>query len=271
MLAAMSGLMLVCTPAVATTPAADPLVLRVCADPNNLPFSNRAEAGFENRIARILADALGARLEYVWWVQRRGFIRQTLGAGRCDVIVAVPSDYEHVASTRAYYRSSYMFVQRPDSAAPITSLDDPLLAQLKIGVHLGDGDASGTPPALALAARNLNGKLTGFALHGDNGRPDPTIHILHALQAGEIDIAIVWGPLAAPYLRQKTLVATPVLPQMDQGFLPMHFEIAVGVQKNALPLRARLDGALVARGAEIRQVLRDAGVPLVDGMPDDGS
>src|SRR5687768_3826509 len=123
-------------------------VLRVCADPNNLPFSNDAGEGFENKIAELVASTLEARLEYVWWAQRRGFIRNTLGAGICDVTIGVPTQFELAATTQAYYRSTYVFVTRAGDQAP-TSFDDRLLKQRLIGVHLIGDDFSNTPPAHA--------------------------------------------------------------------------------------------------------------------------
>ena len=127
--------------------------LRVCADPNNLPFSNNRGEGFENRIAVLIARDLGTRVEYTWWAQRRGFVRNTLNAGSCDVILGVPTGYGMVRTTRPYYRSTYVFVTRRDRGLHISSLDDPALRTLRVGVHLIGDDYANSPAAHSLAPR----------------------------------------------------------------------------------------------------------------------
>jgi mxaJ protein len=142
-----------------------PRVLRVCADPNNLPFSNQREEGFENRIATIVAAELGETVHYFWQPQRRGFVRTTLRAGLCDLIVGVPSPYEPVAVTTPYYRSSYVFVTRA-SEPRIRSFDDPRLRGLRIGIQLTGEDYENPPAALALARRDLADQVRGFTVFG---------------------------------------------------------------------------------------------------------
>src|SRR5689334_22317676 len=124
--------------------------LRVCAEPDNLPFSRADRSGFENRIAELLATELGAHLVYAWRPQRRGFVRKTLGAGVCDAWMGVPADYERVLTTRPYYRSTYVFVY---GKRPLRSFDDPGLRALRIGVQLPGNDMAATPPGHVLAAR----------------------------------------------------------------------------------------------------------------------
>ncbi|MFL5121229.1 MAG: quinoprotein dehydrogenase-associated putative ABC transporter substrate-binding protein, partial [Microvirga sp.] len=147
--------------------------LRVCADPNNLPFSNDREEGIENRVARIVADELHAELRYTWWAQRRGFVRGTLKAGTCDVWLSVTAGFDPVATTRPYYRSTYVFVTRADSGLDIDSLDDARLQRLRVGVQLVGKDLSDTPPAHALARRGIVRNVVGYPIWGDHGRPDP--------------------------------------------------------------------------------------------------
>ena len=127
--------------------------LRVCADPNNLPFSNRQGQGFENKIATLVAAELHRPLVYLWAPQRRGFIRGTLETGRCDVIIGVPAGYGRLQTTRPYYRSSYVFVARRDRALRIRSFDDVRLRALRIGIQVIGDDYANPPPAQALAAR----------------------------------------------------------------------------------------------------------------------
>lgn len=238
-------------------------VLRFCADPNNLPFSDQQERGFENAVARIVADELDARVEYVWWPQRRGFVRNTLRTGSCDIIAGVPFAYELVLTTRPYYRSSYMFVTRA-SAPAITSLDDPRLHELRIGVQVIGDDYTNTPPVHALTRRGVVGNLRAFRVQGDYSQPLPQAEIMEAVSQGVVDVAIVWGPLAG-YLAQRSAVPlrlTRVEPRIDTPFLPMTFDIALGVRREDTALRDTLDAVLVRRAADIRTVLAEFGVPL---------
>ena len=137
----------------ARTPA-PPRVLRVCADPNNLPFSNERQEGFENRIAELVARDMKAELRYVWWAQRRGYIRNTLRAGLCDVFIGLPTGLDMVLVTRPYYRSTYAFVTKR-SGPHITSFDDARLKRLRVGVQIIGDDYANAPPAEALTHRGI--------------------------------------------------------------------------------------------------------------------
>ena len=159
-------LLLLAAPAEART-------LKVCADPNNLPFSNRASEGFENKLAAMIAADLHAKLDYVWWAQRRGYVRNTLGESKCDFWPGIASNVEMVATTRPYYRSTYMFVSRADGNLKGLTLDDPRLKRLRIGVQMVGNDASNTPPAHALAERGVVANVRGYMLYGDYRRPNP--------------------------------------------------------------------------------------------------
>jgi mxaJ protein len=141
--------------------------LRVCADPNNLPFSNRKGEGFENHLAQLIAGELDATVRYTWFPQRRGFIRNTLAADSCDVIMGIPEHSERVLTTRPYYRSTYVFVSRKDRGLKIRSFDDPALRKLKIGVQLIGDDYHNTPPVHALSRRGIVGNLVGYSVYGD--------------------------------------------------------------------------------------------------------
>src|SRR6185437_16735276 len=141
--------------------------LRVCADPNNLPFSNRAQQGFENRIADLIGHELGEPVTYDWWAQRRGFARNTLNADECDLVVGTVAGMEMLATTRPYYRSTYVFVTRRDRHLDIRSLDDPRLRHLRIGVQLIGDDFSNTPPAHALARRGIVQNVRGYPVQGN--------------------------------------------------------------------------------------------------------
>src|SRR5436190_22081100 len=170
--------------------------LRVCADPNNLPFSNKQLEGFENKIADLVGRDLHASIAYTWWAQRRGFVRNTIGSGTCDVLMGVPTRFERTLVTRPYYRSSYVFVTRRDRRLAIRSFDDRALRQVRVGVQLIGDDGGNSPPAHALAARHIVANVVGYTVYGDYLEPNPPARIVKAVAHGDVDVAIVWGPLA---------------------------------------------------------------------------
>lgn len=252
--------------------ATPPRVLRVAADPNNLPFSNDRGEGFENRLAELIAHELGARLDYVWWAQRRGFFRETVGkGGRADIVMGVPAGFERVLTTRPYYRSTYVFVRRADTPA-VTSFDDPALRQLRIGVQLVGDDGANTPPADALARRGIVDNVRGYTLYGDYTEANPPARIIDAVAQGEVDLAIAWGPMAGYFAaREKTpLALTPVGP-CGCPHLPFVFSIAVGVARQQPELRAAIDRILETHAAEIARLLDTYHVPRVADDATDAS
>jgi mxaJ protein len=248
--------------AVATALAeAPPRVLRVCADPNNLPFSNEHREGFENRIVELVAADLHARVEYTWWAQRRGFVRETVAARACDVVPGVPSRFERTLVTQPYYRSTYAFVSRRDRHLRISGFNDPALEHLRIGVQLIGEDGTNTPPAHELARRHLAGNIVGFTLYGDYAQPNPPAQIVNAVARGQVDVAVVWGPLAGYFAKQQPtpLVLTPV-GRSSGSQLPMSYDIAVGVARTERPLRDDIDRVLHQRRAQIGRILDSYGV-----------
>jgi mxaJ protein len=238
--------------------------LRVCADPNNLPFSNRRQEGFENRLASLLAADLHRPLHYVWLPERRGYIRRTLNAGICDVLLGVPEHLETVLPTQPYYRSTYVFLSRADDPRVVRSLDDPLLHTLRVGVHLIGDDYQNTPPAHALARRHVVGNVVGYTIYGDYAKPNPPSDIVTAVARGDIDLAIVWGPFAGYFAPRQPvkLRILPVEPPADPS-LPFTFAMALGVARRDSVLRDRLDSVLVRRRPEIERMLDRYGVPRV--------
>jgi mxaJ protein len=240
-------------------------VLRVCADPNNMPFTNINRAGFENRIADLIARDWNARIEYTWFPQRRGFARMTLKRGDCDVILGVPTNYEQAATTAPYYRSTYVFVSRRDRHLGIASLDDPRLRNLKIGVQIIGNDRNNAPPAHALSKRGMITNIAGYPVYGDYSQPDPTRNIVDAVARGDVDIAVVWGPQAGWFARQQkvALDLVPVTPQVDLPFLPFVFDISMGVRRGDTALKDRLDQELERRRPDIERILDAYGVPRV--------
>ena len=240
--------------------------LRVCADPNNLPFSNEKREGFENRIAELVAKDLHAEVRYTWWAQRRGFLRSTLKAGLCDVVMGLPSRVEMALPTRPYYRSTYVFVSRTDRKLDLRSLDDPRLKRWRVGVQIIGDDYANSPPAHALALRGIVDNVVGYSVLGDYSRPNPPSRIVEAVANGEIDVAIVWGPLAGYFGSRESvpLSLTPVSPESDLPFLPFSFDISLAVRRGDDALRKKLDAILVRRRPEIDRILASYGVPRVD-------
>lgn len=243
--------------------AAQPLV--VCADPNDLPFSNRAGQGFENELAQMLAHAMHTQVQYVWWAQRRGYVRSTLNESKCQLWPGIAIGTETVATTRPYYRSTYEFVTRADRHLSGLSLDDARLRNLSIGVQMIGNNATNTPPAHALARRGITENVHGYMLFGQYDRPDPAATIVRAVERGDIDVALVWGPLAGYFASRSRvpLQLEPITPSSDGPQLPMVYEIGVGVRRGDTALRERVDQILEREQTQIAQLLRRYHVPQV--------
>jgi mxaJ protein len=240
--------------------------LRVCADPNNLPFTNNRLEGFENRLADLLARDLGATVEYTWWAQRRGFLRNTLNAGLCDVVMGLPATVEMAAVTRPYYRSTYVFVSRRERHLRISGFDDPALRSLRIGVQLIGDDGANSPPAHALSRRGIVRNLVGFSVYGDYRTDSPPSDIITAVARGSVDVAAAWGPMAGYFAaRQRVpLDVVAVAPAIDVPALPQTFAIALGVRRGDDGRLARLNQFLERRRHEIDAFLAAYHVPRVD-------
>jgi quinoprotein dehydrogenase-associated probable ABC transporter substrate-binding protein len=247
--------------------------LRVCADPNNLPFSNERGEGFENRLAQLLGAELQATVRYTWWPQRRGFIRNTLAAGKCDVIMGITHRAEQVLTTRPYYRSSYVFVYRKDRNLSVRSLDDPALKTLRIGVQLVGDDYANTPPVHALSRRGIVGNLVGYSVVGDYSQPNPPARIIDAVVAKDVDLAIAWGPLAGYFAKLSgiDLEIVPVSPAEDPPRLRFAFDISLAVRPTDNVLQQELERVLERRAGAINRILDDYGVPRVPAPEDTAS
>jgi len=236
--------------------------LRVCADPDHLPYSHRNESGFENRIAELLAAELGTHLRYAWQELRRGFVRKTLGAGLCDVLVGVPADFERVLTTRPYYRSSFVFVQRADDAA-VRSFADPRLKAARVGIQLVNDDLDATPPGYALARSGVVDNVVGYNVYGERPAAE---RMIAALAARELDVALVWGPQAGYFARRAPAplaVATAHAPA-ELDVPRFEFDIAVGVRRGNRALRDALDAALGRAQGRIDAILASYDVPRID-------
>jgi mxaJ protein len=234
--------------------------LRVCADPDNLPFSSAKKNGFENELAELVARELHERLTYVWQRMGRGFVRDYITASKCDLLIGIPNHFRAVETTQPYYRSTYVFLIRKDAAYQPSSLDDPKLRNLHIGVQALDEEY--TPPGEVLVKRGMQQQLKAF--HSVGGDADD---IIRAVVSGQVDVALVWGPLGGYAARQSNeLQVIPVSPE-SVGEIPFTFEISMGVRKGNGALRSAVQAVLASRIADIVAVLDRYGVPLLPIMP----
>ena len=233
--------------------------LIVCADPDNLPFSQRDGSGFENRIAELIAKDLDARLVYRWQPLLRGALRKTIGAGLCDVLAGVPADPARRATTDAYYRSGYAFVTRRGWGPPLSSFDDPRLRTAKVGVPLLGADGAAAPAALALARHGVIDHVTGFPVYGASPVGQ---RMVEALADGRIDIAVLWGPQAGYFAAQARESMTIALAPAEAG-TPQTFAIAMAVRADEDALRDEINAALARERPQIAAILAEYHLPLL--------
>ncbi len=237
----------------------DPHVFRACADPRDLPFSNVAGEGFENKIAELFSKKLGKSLAYTYYPDATGFIRNTLNARRCDVIMGIALGDEMVQPTNPYYRSSFVVAYPKDGPLKgLDSLSDPRLKTARIGV------VAGTPPATYLAVNGLLGNIKSYALVVDTRYDSPNAQMMDDLDKGQIDVALMWGPLAGYYaLKAHTPMALLPLTK-ETGGPPLVFRIAMGVRHSDQNWKRDLNKLISQNRAEINAILRSYGVPLID-------
>lgn len=239
--------------------------LTICADPNNLPFSNERGEGLENRLAEMLAREMGGAARTVWWAQRgRAFLRDTLGAGRCEALLGVTAGMGGVLTTRPYYRSGYVFVTRRSDNLQPEEFGDPRLEALTIGIPVTGMGYYDTPPAILLGRHGLADRLRPFAVTSDDyEQPNPPAHLIEAVASGEVDVAVAWGPLAGYFAPRQgvPLWVGPALAEAEG--VPLSFDISVAVAKSNPALRDELDRALDARRQDIARLLSEYGVPLL--------
>lgn len=238
-----------------------PLV--VCADPNNLPFSNRERAGFENKIIERVAKDLGTSVSYVWWAQRRGYVRNTLNDSKCDVWPGMASGVNLAATTHPYYRSTYVFVTREEASLAHLTLDDPRLKSASIGVQMIGNDSMNTPPAHAIASRGIVANVRGYMVYGDSGKSDVIPAIMDAVAHRQIDVALVWGPLAGYFAhRSATPLRIEAVTPANVAPWPMAFDISMGVKRNNRELLERINVSLERLQPAISTILKAYQVPL---------
>jgi quinoprotein dehydrogenase-associated probable ABC transporter substrate-binding protein len=232
--------------------------LTVCGDPNNLPFSNNKHEGFENKIARLIADDLGRPLYYRWWPQTVGFVRNTLQVRLCDLIMGVASENELVQNTNPYYRSVYALVYRKGVAPQLTSLKDPRLKALRLGV------VAGTPPATLLVRYDLMGHTRSYQRNVDTRLYAPGRQAVHDVAEGKLDVAIIWGPIAGYYAqREQTPLAVSPLDAREDG-VQLAFNVSMGIRHREKGWKHELNATLEKLAPQTQAILLDYGVPLLD-------
>jgi quinoprotein dehydrogenase-associated probable ABC transporter substrate-binding protein len=237
----------------------DAKVLRVCADPNNLPFSNEKGEGFENKIAELLAMKLDKKLAYVWYPQSTGFVRNTLGAHRCDLIPGFPQGDELVQSTNPYYRTAYALVVKPGAGLDdLDRLTDLRLKEKRIGI------VAGTPPATYLAVNGLMRKAKPYPLVVDTRVESSAQAMMRDLASGEIDVGVLWGPIAGYYAKQANPPARVVALLKEAGGPQLTFRIAMGVRASDQNWKRQLNRLIAENQADINRLLLGFGVPLLD-------
>jgi quinoprotein dehydrogenase-associated probable ABC transporter substrate-binding protein len=233
-------------------------MLRVCADPHNLPFSNEAGEGFENKIAQLLATELGLEIAYTWYPQSIGFVRNTLGAHACDVVMGTVSTGELVQNTNPYYRSSYVLVQRADAQTKADALTDPKLADLRIGA------VARTPPLDLLARQGLLKNVTPYALVVDTRYESPGRDMVEDVAAGKIDVGVLWGPIAGYWAKQASVPLEVTALSGETAGARLDFRIAMGLRRNEPEWKQVLNEFIAKHEAEIQAILLEYGVPLLD-------
>jgi len=260
-LAALFGSVLACAglQAVAqTADIADRNALKVCADPNNLPFSNQKGEGFENKIAELMGAALGVKVEYTWFPQIIGFARNTLQAHRCDLVIGTVAGDDVMQTTNPYYFTTYVMIYRSDKGLTLTGLDDPRLASLRLGV------VSATPPSDLLVRHDLMAHAKPYQLTVDTRAESPTHEMVKDIMDGTIDVGFLWGPIAGYYRKHGELPLTLVPLKDEPGAARMKYHIAMGVRGNEPEWRRRVNAVILKQQPKMTAILRDYGIPLLN-------
>ena len=232
--------------------------LRVCADPNNLPFSNEAGEGFENRIVQLIGKELGKEVRYTWYPQSTGFVRNTLKLRQCDLISGIATTSETVQNTNSYYHSAYSMVYRQSLGEPLTSFSDPRLKTLRLGI------IAGTPPVDVLAVQGLLSNIKSYHLLADTRRHTPAKQAVLDVASGETDVAFIWGPIAGYYAKQsdEPLTVTPLLNENRR--IRMNHRVSMAVRHNETDWKHTINAALARLQPQIDEILMEYGVPLLN-------
>lgn len=244
--------------------------LRICADPDNLPLSNTKGEGFENRIAELIGREWKRPVEFAWWPVRRGFFSRALNGRYCDIAITAPVGMDMALTTKPYFGSAYVIVTRQDRDLDIRTLEDPRLKGAKIGVNILNSDAENTPPAMALSKHGVVGNLVGFTTFysADGDRPEA---IIRAVEAGTVDVAIVWGPLAGYFARGAQVpLRLTLLTEDSVSGIPFAYRFAMATRRRDRALRDSLQTVLDAKRPEITAILQEFNIPLLPDAPPGG-
>ena len=241
-----------------TSDIVDRSTLKVCADPNNLPFSDEKKEGFENKIAELIGAELGRPVDYAWFPQVIGFVRNTLRARLCDLVMGTVAGDEIMQTTNPYYYTTYVMLYRSDKGVAVESVDDPRLKTLRLGV------VAGTPPSDLLVRYDLMSLTKPYALSVDTRAESPAHQMVQDVVDGRVDVGFLWGPIAGYYRKHDLIPLTLVPLKSEPGAPRMSYHIAMGVRANEPEWRRRVNAAIVKHQAEITAILRDYGVPLLD-------
>jgi quinoprotein dehydrogenase-associated probable ABC transporter substrate-binding protein len=232
--------------------------LTVCGDPNHLPFSNKQLEGFENKIAQLIADDLDRTLRYRWWPQTIGFVRNTLQVRLCDLVMGVTSVNEMLQNTNPYYRSVYTLVYRKDAGLDIHSLNDPALKNLRLGL------VAGTPPATLISKYGLLDRVRPYQRTVDTRLYSPATQAVEDVANGDIDVAVIWGPIAGYAARlQKTPLVVVPLPAKEDS-VSLAFNVSMGIRRRENNWKHELNQELEKLAPRIEQILLEYGIPLLD-------
>ena len=232
--------------------------LKVCADPNNLPYSDEKREGFENKIAELMGGELGLKVDYAWFPQVIGFVRNTLRARLCDIVMGTVAGDEIMQTTNPYYFTTYVMFYRSDKALAIEGAQDARLTGLRLGV------VAGTPPADLLVRHELMSHTKPYALTVDTRAESPTHQMVQDVIDGTIDVGFLWGPIAGYYRKHDNLPLTLVPLTDEPGAARMEYHIAMGVRANEREWRRRINAAILKRQRDMTAILRDYGVPLLN-------
>lgn len=238
--------------------------LRVCADPANLPMSAKDETGFENELAELIGSKLDLPVQYTWYPMATGFIRNTLRAKQCDLVIGYAQGHELVLNTNHYFTSVYSLIVPADSPlASVTALDDPELKGRRVGI------IAGTPPSAHLARNGLVAKAKAYNLVVDRRHESPAVDMLNDLETGEIDAAILWGPIGGPLVKQS-YPGLKLIPLVNETLPPrLFFRITMGVRQGEKVWQRKLNSLIRRHQDEINAILFEAGVPLVSDLGKD--
>jgi quinoprotein dehydrogenase-associated probable ABC transporter substrate-binding protein len=259
--AALVGALLVCetgTAAAQIRELVDRSELKICGEPNNLPFSDEKKEGFENKIAELIGSELGRKVDYVWVPRVVGFVRNTLRARLCDLVMGTVAGDDTMQTTNPYYYTTHVMLYRSDNGFGFEGPSDPRLAGLRLGV------VAGTPPADLLVRYDLMSHTKPYALMVDTRFESPTHEMVQDIVDGAIDVGFLWGPIAGYYRKRDALPLTLVVLKSEPGAIRMAYHIAMGVRADEPEWRRRINAAILKRQTEITAILRDYGVPLLN-------